>query len=632
MNDNKQSNQSRFLIAAVLSMMVLLGWSYFFAPKKTENANANVNSNAVAANSATPTPATENQPKPEIKEVATSAANNNPQRNIVIKSPIYQVKLDSQGALATSWILIKNVRQGAKDMELWADGSTDNTKNPLELVQQNSPNREYPFRISTGNNAVDGIINNKNYQVVGDVKETVDLNGGQSVTVDFVLKDQITFTESGTTEPIEITKSFTFHSDSYISDLKITAKRNGQPLTNTKLLIGTAIGDQGIKIHDYYHIEPEAVAFANDTIERHQAASLFKTKEVNEGNLVINGDVDWAGVGDSYFAMAAIPASKTNGLEFKATKITKDVEPHYTGLWSWITRNPTTRIDNHLVTAFVPINADGSTTKIYAGSKDFFTLRDYSTKLDAEVGRTTNLGELINYSNWWQLRWIQRPVAQFLLICLNAIYSIVGNYGVAIIVFTFIFYSIFFPIRWFQSKQFKKAQGNAPKMKDIQDRIKEMQKKGVPLDDPRMRELQMEQLKLTKDAIPIMGCLPMLLQIPLFVALYTAVTIGIDFRHAAFLWLPDLAGSDPYHILEFLFAGSMAGSMVFTPTAPAVTDEQKMQQRMMTYLMPGMLLFMMWGSSAGLLLYWFFGNIVSFGQQFIINRMNKNAEVAMKTI
>ena len=118
----------------------------------------------------------------------------------------------------------------------------------------------------------------------------------------------------------------------------------------------------------------------------------------------------------------------------------------------------------------------------------------------------------------------------------------------------------------------------------------------------------------------------MLLQIPLFVALYTAVTIGIDFRHAAFLWLPDLAGSDPYHILEFLFAGSMAGSMVFTPTAPAVTDEQKMQQRMMTYLMPGMLLFMMWGSSAGLLLYWFFGNIVSFGQQMVINRMNKPGE------
>jgi YidC/Oxa1 family membrane protein insertase len=169
-------------------------------------------------------------------------------------------------------------------------------------------------------------------------------------------------------------------------------------------------------------------------------------------------------------------------------------------------------------------------------------------------------------------------------------------------------------------------------MKEIQEKIKAMQKKGIALDDPRMRELQMEQLKLTKDAIPIMGCLPMLLQIPLFVALYTAVTIGIDFRQASFLWLPDLAGGDPFHILEFLFAGSMAGTMIFTPTAPAITDEQKMQQRMMTYMMPAMLLFMMWGTSAGLLLYWFFGNIVSFIQQFIINRMNKSAEVELKTV
>ena len=89
----------------------------------------------------------------------------------------------------------------------------------------------------------------------------------------------------------------------------------------------------------------------------------------------------------------------------------------------------------------------------------------------------------------------------------------VGNYGVAIIVFTFLFYSLLFPLRWKQSKSFKKAAGNAPKMKEIQDKIKALQKKGVPMDDPKMRQLQMEQLKLTKDALPIGGCLPMLVMI-----------------------------------------------------------------------------------------------------------------------
>ena len=182
---------------------------------------------------------------------------------------------------------------------------------------------------------------------------------------------------------------------------------------------------------------------------------------------------------------------------------------------------------------------------------------------------------------------------------------------------------LLFPLRWYQSKSFKKASGNAPKMKDIQDKIKDLQKKGVPNDDPRMRQLQMDQLKMTKDALPIGGCLPMLLQFPLLIAFYTAVTISLDLRQSTFLWLPDLSAADPFHFLEFAFALSMILSMKFTPQAATVTPEQQMQQKMMTYFMPVMMLWVMWSAPSGLLLYWFFGNIVSFGQQMVINRMNK---------
>ncbi|MBX7173660.1 MAG: hypothetical protein K1X72_22010, partial [Pyrinomonadaceae bacterium] len=142
MNQNKQQNQSRFLIAAVLSMIVLLVWSYYFAPKKTPNANvdANSNANAVAANNqATPTPQPESQP---AQQTAVTP-DDTPNKTISIKSPLYQVKLDSKGAIATSWILIKNVRQGAKEIDLWADSSTENNKVPLELILQDNPKREY---------------------------------------------------------------------------------------------------------------------------------------------------------------------------------------------------------------------------------------------------------------------------------------------------------------------------------------------------------------------------------------------------------------------------------------------------------------------------------------------------------
>ena len=153
-----------------------------------------------------------------------------------------------------------------------------------------------------------------------------------------------------------------------------------------------------------------------------------------------------------------------------------------------------------------------------------------------------------------------------------------------------------------------------------------MQKRGIPADDPQMRALQVEQLKMTKDALPIGGCLPMLLQFPLLIALYTAVTVSIGFRQASFLWLPDLSASDPYHFLEFGFAASMILSMKFTPQTAAITPEQQMQQKMMTYLMPVMMLWIMWSAPAGLLIYWLFGNVVSFVQQIIINRINKSNE------
>lgn len=607
MDNSKQQNQSRFLLAAVLCMAVLFGWQYFFAPKPKPTDNANTAQVANTENT-TPTPQSQATPPPAAQQTAAAVPTDDvPNRQIMVKSPLYQVKLDSKGALATSWILIKNTSKGRSDTPLWADGSTKDNKIPLELILQDNPNREYPFRLVTGDPSLDTLLNDKNYQV--SEAADVNLDGNAAKQIDFTLK-------SG---DVEVVKSFIFHADSFLTDLQIKATRAGQPIANAKLLIGTAIGDQNIKYHNYYLVEPEAVGYVDDHTKREAAYEIFQdSKDPNKGMMVMPGAVDWAGIGDTYFAMAAIPATPTNGLEFHGTKLEKDVEPYYDGIISWITGSKKSKVTLHRVTAHVPINLDGSTTKIYAGSKDYFTLSNYEEMLPGK-----NLGELINYSWYDSLRWFQRPVARTLLQCLDFIYGIVGNFGLAIITFTLIFYSIFFPIRWWQSKQFKKAQANAPKMQEIQAKIKDLTKKGVPMDDPRMRQLQMEQLKLTKDAIPVAGCLPMLLQIPLFVAFYTAITIGMDFRQTSFLWLPDLSLADPYHILEFLFAGSMAGSMVLTPTTPAVTDEQKAQQKMMMYFMPVMMLWVMWGYPAGLLLYWFFGNIVSFAQQMIINRFNK---------
>lgn len=595
-------------------MIVLFAWSYFYTPRKPATDEANSNTATANSNSA---PAPVQQPAATVQQPAqpiASTPDTTPNRTITIKSPLYEVKLDSRGALATSWIIIQN-KSPKEERPVYGDGSNGANKKPLQLISDqalNSNPRQLPFRLATDDANVNSLINDKNYQV-SETGDTVELADGQEKQIDFTLTDA-----SG----VQVTKTFVFRGGNYLADLSVKLTSNGQPVPNAKLLIGASVGDQAIVHHSFYHPEPEAIAYVDDAIFRYQGTS-FKY-DGDQGTMQAPGKVDWAGVGDAYFAMAAVPAQQSNGLEYHSTKYEFPVEPYHDGIISWITGNVKTSESRHLITASLPIPADGSVTKIYTGPKDYFALANtYSEQLSQSTGRMISLVDLINFSNYRFLRFFTKPIGILILHALSFFNALTANYGIAIIVFTFLFYSLLFPLRWSQSRSFKKASGNAPKMKEIQDKIKELQKKGVPVDDPRMRALQIEQLKMTKDAIPIGGCLPMLLQFPLLIAFYTAVTVSLDIRQATFMWLPDLSAADPYHILEFGFAISMILSMKFTPTAATVTPEQQMQQKMMTYFMPIMMLWVMWSAPSGLLLYWFFGNIVSFGQQMVINRLNK---------
>jgi YidC/Oxa1 family membrane protein insertase len=609
MEESGKQSQSRFLIAAVLSMIVLFGWQYFSAPKKpATDANANVAASASPSPQASPAAA----PQPET---AATTPDNTPNRSITIKSPLYEATLDSRGALATSWVIVKNDSPKA-DFPVFGDGSNGSNEKPLQLISQEALSRnprEIPFRLSTGDPSVDSLVNDRNYQISA-AEDTITLAPGETKQIEFALTDA-----SG----VEVKKSFTFRADSYVADLAVTLKKAGEPVPNTRLLIGASVGDQAIGHHNFYHIEPEAVAYVNGDIKRHQGGYAFTYDTNGQASLKDDGTVDWAAVGDAYFTMTVVPAAPVQGVEYRASKYDVTTEPFFNSIFQWVMRSPTVGETRHLVTLSLPIAADGSVNKVFTGTKDYFLLHQLSTADSLPLGRSVDITNLINFSSYWWLRWLTKPVAIVILYALNFFNALTHNYGVAIIVFTFLFYSLLFPLRWSQSRSFKKSAVHQPRMKELQEKIKSLQKKGVPNDDPRMRQLQMEQLKMTKDALPIGGCLPMLLQFPLLIAFYTAVTVSLEVRQASFIWLPDLSAADPWHLLEFAFAISMILSMKFTPQAATVTPEQQMQQKMMTYFMPLMMLWVMWTAPSGLLLYWFFGNIVSFGQQILINRLNK---------
>ena len=625
--------QQRFILALVASAAVLIIWNYLSPPVKPPQPNVNANQQAAQGSPQSSAPSSpqataQAQPTatatPAPQQAAASPAptpDSVPQRKIKVVTPLYEATFDTRGAVAISWKITRNKNTGR---EIHASGSTKSDPKQLELIPAApagvSPDQIFhTFQIVTGDATVDAALANKNFKVVGakaeSGDETINVASGTQ-QLDFVVHDDAT--------GLDATKRVVFFADRYITNINVTLTRGGQPVPQTRLAIGPNIGDQGIDHYSFYLYAPEGISIVNNEVRRvpatevhadRRSSGLFgwifeglglksvQTKPVDHDP--IDGQVQWAGVGDTYFAMIAVPAKPISGLEYR----TIPYEHKTNG-------KPEQRF---LITGLVPVPSDGTQTELYVGPKDHKLLADASAETKQTGGPQVDLGEAINYGF---LAWMRRGLAVPILWSINALQRLTSSYGIAIILFTILIYSLFFPLKWQSSRKMKKAQKYAPRMKELQEKLK-----GMKQSDPRMKELQMEQLRLMKEANPLGGCLPLLIQMPFLFALYTALTISIDFRQASFLWIPDLSAPEPYllgflRLLPILFCGSMIFLQLLTPAPSA----DPLQRKMMAIGMPLFMLYILWSAPSGLLLYWLVGNIVGFSQQLIINRLTKTDE------
>ncbi|HWS86681.1 MAG TPA: membrane protein insertase YidC [Pyrinomonadaceae bacterium] len=588
-------DQKRLLIAFVLSAVILFGWTYFFPPPAPEQQNTNTSQQATAS----PTPAPSQQPAQADAQpalTAPAAPDTVPQRTVTVKAPLYEVKFDSRGATAKSWIIRKNKEKDGEGKPLRSASSTEAKPEPLELIPQEGLNRGLaPLKIMTGRQDLDAVLNSRNFAVGGveglATETQLELKPGEQKTVEFSLR------EPGSN--LEVLKKLTFDADQYTVRLETKVLQGGQPVPGAKIAIGPSIGDQGVKEFNFYSIAPEGIAALNDGVQFLPANFDEKGEKVQIQRFDL--PVHWAGVGDTYFAMALVLPQPLSGLEYQTEKFEKQVNGQ----------------DRYLITGYVPVPTDGSPTYLFTGPKDHDQLQATSEFINKNLpGQQIDLGQLINYG--WTER-VTKPLAAPILWSINRLNKLTGSYGLAIILFTIIIYTLFFPLKWRSSKSMKKAQKLAPRMKELQEKLK-----GMKQNDPRLKELQMEQLRLMKEGNPLGGCLPLLIQMPFLIALYVAITISIDFRQSSFLWIPDLSAAEPYtiHILPLLMAGSMLVLQLITPAPSA----DPLQRKMMAVIMPVMMLYILWSAPAGLLVYWLVGNIVGFGQQVIINRMLKSKD------
>ncbi|HAS4358206.1 TPA: membrane protein insertase YidC [Vibrio cholerae] len=220
-------------------------------------------------------------------------------------------------------------------------------------------------------------------------------------------------------------------------------------------------------------------------------------------------------------------------------------------------------------------------------------------KLQDQMAATApNLDLVVDYGWLW---FIAKPLHWLL----SVIQTFVGNWGVAIICLTFIVRGAMYPLTKAQYTSMAKMRMLQPKLQAMRERIGD--------DRQRMSQEMMELYKKEK-VNPLGGCLPILLQMPIFIALYWALMESVELRHSPFFgWIHDLSAQDPYYILPLLMGASMFVIQKMSPT----TITNPMQQKIMTFMPVMFTFFFLWFPS-GLVLYWLVSNIVTLIQQTLI--------------
>jgi len=231
----------------------------------------------------------------------------------------------------------------------------------------------------------------------------------------------------------------------------------------------------------------------------------------------------------------------------------------------------------------------------YAGPKDQYRLKEISPYLDLSV----------DYGWLW---WIAQPLFWLLI----KIYSFVGNWGVAIILLTVLIKALFFKLSATSYKSMANMRRVQPKMVDIREQY---------ADDKQKQSQAMMELYRKEKINPMGGCLPILVQMPVFIALYWVLMESVELRHAPFaLWIDDLSVMDPYFVLPLLMGASMWFMQKLNPPPP-----DPMQAKIMQWMPIVFTFFFLW-FPAGLVLYWVVNNLLSMAQQYVITRQIENAD------
>ena len=373
-----------------------------------------------------------------------------------------------------------------------------------------------------------------------------------------------------------LTKEYIFRPESYTFDLVMK-------------ISGADAGKYTVFLYDKPYQQSTLYVFSGPSYyspsKGLEEVSLKKPGDIH----TYSGDLDWLSYGDNYFMTALIPNGGKGPWNVKIVLL-----------------NEEKLTESSLSAPVLGSAGDQSITiakmNVYMGPKEIERLK--------KVGH--NLSKAINFG-WFD------PIAKPLLYVLNFMYKYVPNYGVCIILLTILIKVLFWPLAHKSAQSMKTMQKLQPKLQKLKEKYG---------DDKERLNRELMQLYKTYKVNPMSGCLPMLLQIPVFFALYKVLLQAIELRHAPFmLWINDLSAPDRLMIpgvhipmidgipvLTLLMGASMYLQQKMSPSSLDPTQAKMMQ------LLPVVFTFMFINFPSGLVLYWLVNNILSIVQQYYVNK------------
>ncbi|MEP1743296.1 MAG: membrane protein insertase YidC [Kangiellaceae bacterium] len=565
-----------FILFAFLTFLLYQEWQKDHAPVKVEKApieSSIESSSPVVSDELNNLPASNEESSAESDDLSSQVPEQVAQKQlsqtdsvkpIIVETDLLRVMITPAGGNLLSAELIKYKESLDKDAQ------------PINILENRNGRVFQALSGLFGENAPDF----KNNVAIYQTSETqYKLSKGQeNLQVDLIWTNA---------NGVNYIKRFTFHRDQYLIDVEFIVNNQSEVkianrmFTALKRDTGPVDGQETTGLGMQSFIGP---AFSTDQ-EKYQK---YDFEDLQEADLNIKTKDGWVAILQHYFVTAWVPVSdKTNIIDTAEVSLGNEelAQIRITQDWKWVE----------------PGNTETFSAKLYVGPKIQSELEQIAEGLDLTI----------DYGWLW---WIGQPIFYMLIF----FQSFVINWGLAIILVTIAIKTLLYPLARAQYRSFAKMRLLQPKMTAMKEQYG---------DDRQKMSMKMMELYKKEKVNPLGGCFPLLIQMPVFIALYWVLMESVELRHAPFmLWIDDLSVMDPYYVLPLLMGASMYLMQKMQPMSPTMDPMQQKMMQMMPVFMTVFFVFF----PAGLVLYWLMNNLISIAQQLYITKQFNNEQEAKK--